>query len=42
MKAEFFSKYRDRLLKKGVLSSPQYGYVELLLPRLSIIAGHYD
>ena len=27
-----FNPYRDRLLKSGVISSPQTGYVELALP----------
>ena len=27
-----FNPYRDRLLKSGVISSPQNGYVELALP----------
>ena len=28
-----FSVYRDRLKRKGVISTAQYGYVSLLLPR---------
>lgn len=33
MKPEKFSLYRDRLIKKGVISSPQYGHLALTLPR---------
>ena len=29
-----FSVYRDRLMKKGLITSPKYGSVELTLPRL--------
>lgn len=31
-----FSVYRDRLLKKGVVSSEQYGYLEFTLPRFDV------
>lgn len=41
MDASVFSKYRDRLMKKGLLRSPQYGYVEIALPRFSYIAQRY-
>ena len=33
MTSSVFSKYRDRLIKKGILISPQYGYLEIALPR---------
>ena len=29
------SVYRDKLIKKGIISSPKYGYVQLVLPRFS-------
>ena len=29
------SVYRDRLLKKGIIKAPIYGYLELSLPRFS-------
>ena len=33
MKAELFSVYRDRLKRKGVVSTEQYGHLTLVLPR---------
>ena len=36
-----FSQYRSKLIAKGVLTVPQFGYVELALPRLSVIAKSY-
>ncbi len=36
-----FSKYRDSLIKKGVLLSPQYGFVSLALPRFYEVVKHY-
>lgn len=34
LKKEYFSKYRDRLIKKGVLYSPSYGMLSFSLPRM--------
>lgn len=31
----YFSVYRDRLVKKGIVYSPKYGYLELVLPRFA-------
>ena len=33
MDINFISVYRDRLLKKGIIFSPKYGYLEFCLPR---------
>lgn len=33
MKKEYFSRYRDRLIKKGLLDGSQHGHVILTLPR---------
>ncbi len=41
MTSSVYSKYRDRLIKKGVLKAPQYGYVENALPRFSVILERY-
>lgn len=30
-----FSVYRDRLIKKGVIKSSSYGFIEFILPRLN-------
>ncbi len=37
-----FSKYRERLIYKGIIKSTQHGEVELLLPRFSSVAGVYN
>ncbi|WP_044916710.1 hypothetical protein [Butyrivibrio sp. WCE2006] len=37
-----FSRYRDRLIKRGIISSSQHGYVSLTLPRFELIAKSYD
>ncbi len=37
-----FSQYRDKLIAKGILAAPKYGYVSLTLPRLSVIAKSYS
>ena len=42
MKSATFSKYRERLLNKGVLFSPEYGYLRIALPRFSDIVHIYD
>lgn len=42
MTSPTFSKYRDRLIKKGIIAATARGYVELILPRFSVIAGMYQ
>jgi len=34
IRKDFYSRYRDRLLKRGIIASPSYGYLSLTLPRL--------
>ena len=41
MTSSSFSKYQERLKKKGLMKSPKYGYVELTLPRFAGIVGRY-
>ena len=41
MSSSKFSVYRDRLLKRGILNAPKYGYLALALPRFSNIARLY-
>lgn len=41
MKGSVFSKYRDRLIRKGVLISSTYGQVEFALPRFYEIIRRY-
>lgn len=41
MSSSTFSKYRDRLIKKGLLVSSSHGYVELALPRFGEISKTY-
>lgn len=41
MKSELFSVYRDRLKRKGVVSSEQYGYLTLALPRFDEFVKTY-
>ena len=36
-----FSKYRERLLNRGILTSPEYGIIELTLPRFGRFAQIY-
>ena len=36
-----FARYRERLINQGILISPEYGYVEIALPRFRIIVGAY-
>lgn len=38
MKSELFSVYRDRLKRKGVVDTKQYGYMSLALPRFDLFA----
>lgn len=35
MKSELFSVYRDRLKRKGVIDTAQYGYIKMALPRFA-------
>ena len=41
MTSGVFSQYRERLIAKGIMSAPRYGYVRLTLPRISEIAKSY-
>jgi hypothetical protein len=36
-----FSKYKERLTNRGLIHSPQHGYVELILPRFAEICNFY-
>ena len=42
MTSSTFSKYRERLIKSGILYSPSHGYVSITLPRFSNIVSSYD
>ena len=42
MQSSSFSRYRERLVKKGVLDASQHGYVSLLLPRFSYVCRSYS
>ena len=37
-----FSKYKERLTNRGLIQSPQHGYVELILPRFAEISHFYS
>ena len=41
MTSSTFSKYRERLINRGLIASTQHGYVELILPRIAEIAKAY-
>lgn len=41
MTSATFSKYRERLINKGLISTQQHGYVELALPRFKRICEYY-
>lgn len=41
MTSASFSRYRERLLKKGLITSSQYGYISLMLPRFVQVAELY-
>ena len=41
MTSSTFSKYRERLLNRGIIRAPQHGYVEIILPRFAEIANFY-
>ncbi len=36
-----FSKYRERLINRGILQAPQHGYVEIILPRFAELIKYY-
>lgn len=42
MSSSTFSKYRDRLIKRGIVESPQHGVVSLALPRLANVIETYE
>lgn len=41
MTSAIFSKYRERLLNKGLITTQQHGYVELALPRFRQVCEYY-
>ncbi len=41
MTSSTFSKYRERLLNRGIIQAPQHGYVEIILPRFAELAKYY-
>ena len=41
MQSSSFSKYRERLSKRGILDTSQHGWVSLLLPRFAEVARMY-
>lgn len=41
MTSSTFSKYRQRLLDRGIIQAPQHGYVEIILPRFAVFAKYY-
>ncbi|MDO5155571.1 MAG: ATP-binding protein [Eubacteriales bacterium] len=41
MTSATFSKYRERLVNKGLITTQQHGYVELALPRFKRICEYY-
>ena len=42
MTSSTFSKYRERLLNRGIIHSPQHGYVEIILPRFTEVIKYYS
>ncbi|MBR1638510.1 MAG: hypothetical protein IJ688_03895 [Treponema sp.] len=42
MTSATFSKYRERLLNRGIIRSPQHGYVEIILPRFNEVIKYYS
>ena len=42
MTSAVFSRYRDRLIKRGIIISSGHGYISLLLPRFEIVAKTYE
>lgn len=41
MTSSTFSKYRERLMKKGIIFSPRHGYLSLTLPRFYEVVKEY-
>ena len=41
MQSSTFSKYRERLIRRGIIEAVQHGYVALTLPRFSYIVASY-
>ncbi len=41
MSSSTFSRYRDDLMKKGILQCPEYGYVSMALPRFYEVVKNY-
>ena len=41
MTSSVFSKYREKLLNRGLLASKEYGTLELTLPRFGLLAKRY-
>ena len=41
MTSATFSKYRERLVNKGIITTQQHGYIELALPRFRRICEYY-
>lgn len=41
MSSAIFSKYRERLINKGLVTANQHGYIELVLPRFRKICEYY-
>lgn len=41
MSSATFSQYREKMIAKGILNAPRYGYVEIALPRFSEVAKTY-
>ena len=41
MSSSSFSRYRDNLILKGIIESPEYGYISLSLPRFFEIVRNY-
>ena len=42
MTSATFSRYRDRLIKRGLVQSPRYGYLSLTLPRFYQVVRMYE
>lgn len=42
MTSSTFSKYRERLMNRGLIQTNQHGYVELILPRFATVASYYE
>lgn len=42
MTSATFSRYRDRLIKRGLVRSPRYGYLSLTLPRFYQVVRMYE